>query len=308
MTCSVVIPVRNDAEYLRRCLRALAAQTRRPDEIVVVDNGSADHLPRVLREYDAVRVVREPVPGVARAAAVGYDAAVGDVILRCDADSVPPARWVERHLAALERAMRNTAAPAPGRPGAQGPPGAPRTPGVRARPGAQGRPGAGARPRTRGRNGGRDVVAVSGIARFGPRWSVAGAAVGLLYITAYRAVAGIALGHPALWGSNMAFRRDWWLAVREGIHPAADVHDDFDLSFRITPGQRVAVDPRNLVTVSWRAAVSPARIVRQLRMAAETVRVNWAEQRPWSRLRERIAWALRSHRTDGQRSRRGTPW
>ena len=37
MTCSVVIPVRNDSSYLERCLRALREQTRTPDEIVVVD-------------------------------------------------------------------------------------------------------------------------------------------------------------------------------------------------------------------------------------------------------------------------------
>lgn len=278
VTCSVVIPVRNDAEYLRRCLRALAAQTRRPDEIVVVDNGSTDHLARVLREYDAVRVVSEPVPGVTRAAAAGYDAAGGDVILRCDADSIPSATWVDRHLAAMQPALRHNAAPVPGRPGEP----------------------------ERGR--GRDVVAVSGIARFGPRWGTAGAAVGVLYITAYRAVAGTALGHMALWGSNMAFRRDWWLSVRDGIHPSDDVHDDFDLSFRITPRQRVMVDPRNRVTVSWRAAVSPARIVRQLRMAAETLRVNWAEQRPWSRWRERIAGAPGMCRARRRHRGPNTPW
>ena len=264
MRCSVVIPVRNDAEYLRRCLRAITAQTRRPDEIVVVDNGSTDHLARVLRDYDAVRVVSEPVPGVARAAAAGYDAAVGDVILRCDADSIPPPTWLEGHLAAMQPALRDNAAHAPGCPGE--------------------------------RDRGRDLVAVSGIARFGPRWGTAGAAVGVLYITAYRAVAGAALGHMALWGSNMAFRRDWWLSVRDGIHPSDDVHDDFDLSFRLTPRQRVVVDPRNRVTVSWRAVVSPVRIVRQLRMAAETMRVNWAEQRPWVRWWERILVTLRMRR------------
>ena len=39
---SVVIPVKDDGPRLRRCLRALAMQTRPPDEIVVVDNGSTD--------------------------------------------------------------------------------------------------------------------------------------------------------------------------------------------------------------------------------------------------------------------------
>lgn len=276
MTCSVVIPVRNDAEYLRRCLRALAYQSRPPDEIVVVDNGSTDHLSRVLQDHGAVRVVSEPVPGVARAAAAGYDAAGGDMILRCDADSIPPGSWVERHMAVLRSAGGQPCAHAPGR--------------------------------STGWRQGREIVAVSGIARFGPRWSTAGSAVGALYITAYRVVAGTALGHAALWGSDMAFCRDWWVGVRDGVHLSDGIHDDFDLSFRVAAQQRVLVDPRNRVTVSWRAATSPARIVRQLRMAAETVRVNRAQQPLWVRWRERVAVALGARRARGRPSGPGTPW
>ena len=55
-TISVVIPVYNDAALLRRCLEALAAQTRRADEIVVVDNGSTDDSAEVARRGGA-RVV-----------------------------------------------------------------------------------------------------------------------------------------------------------------------------------------------------------------------------------------------------------
>src|SRR5690606_36645832 len=41
-TVSVVIPVKDDAALLARCLEALARQTRLPDEIIVVDNNSSD--------------------------------------------------------------------------------------------------------------------------------------------------------------------------------------------------------------------------------------------------------------------------
>ncbi len=41
-------------------------------------------------------MVREPVVGIPSAAAAGYDAARGDVIARCDADSLPGPRWVQR--------------------------------------------------------------------------------------------------------------------------------------------------------------------------------------------------------------------
>ncbi len=94
-TVSVVIPSLNDAEMLRHCLAALAEQTRPADEIIVVDNGSTDDTAEVARAAGA-RVVHEPVRGVLRATAAGFDAATGDVIGRLDADSRPAPDWVAR--------------------------------------------------------------------------------------------------------------------------------------------------------------------------------------------------------------------
>ncbi|MCD4527492.1 glycosyltransferase family 2 protein [Nocardioides sp. cx-173] len=94
-TVSVVIPVRDDAEALRACLRLLAVQTTPPLEVVVVDNGSSDESAAVARAGGA-RVVAEPAVGIPSAAATGYDAARGEVIARCDADSRPGPEWVAR--------------------------------------------------------------------------------------------------------------------------------------------------------------------------------------------------------------------
>ncbi|MFT4029948.1 MAG: glycosyltransferase family 2 protein [Protaetiibacter sp.] len=92
-TVSVVIPVRDDVELLEGCLAALARQTRRADEIVVVDNGSSDDTAHIARAAGA-RVVSEPIPGIPRASAAGYDAAGCELIARLDADSVPPSDWI----------------------------------------------------------------------------------------------------------------------------------------------------------------------------------------------------------------------
>ncbi|MDQ0642004.1 glycosyltransferase [Microbacterium murale] len=95
LSISVVIPVRNDARLLELCLQALGEQTRRADEIIVVDNGSTDDTAAVAERYGA-RVVAEPVPGIPQAASAGYDAASGDIIGRLDADSRPGRDWIER--------------------------------------------------------------------------------------------------------------------------------------------------------------------------------------------------------------------
>lgn len=100
-TVSVVIPVKDDAVLLRRCLDALAVQRVLPDEIVVVDNGSTDASAEVAQEFGA-RVVAEPAPGIPAASARGFDAAVGEVIARLDADCVPPPDWIERIRDAFE--------------------------------------------------------------------------------------------------------------------------------------------------------------------------------------------------------------
>lgn len=243
MKCSVVIPTRNDSGHLHRCLHALSRQSRLPDQIIVVDNGSTDDIATVLGEFPQVTCFREDILGVAYAVHTGYDAAQHPVILRCDADSIPSPQWVERMMTTMEHCAASTEA--------------------------------------------SQVVAVSGIARFGPRYPVLGRLAGALYSYTYRLVAGLALGHVALWGSNMAMTAAWWHSVRDRVHLSADIHDDYDLSFQLGPNQTIRLDHCNVMLVSWRAAASPSRIVRQLRMAHSTMETNWAIQKPWVRMRDR---------------------
>jgi glycosyltransferase involved in cell wall biosynthesis len=92
---SVVVPCLNDAGPLATCLASLAAQEDPVLEVIVVDNGCSDDSAAVAARFGA-RIVREPLRGIPAAAAAGYDAAQGDIIARCDADSVLPPHWAGR--------------------------------------------------------------------------------------------------------------------------------------------------------------------------------------------------------------------
>jgi glycosyltransferase involved in cell wall biosynthesis len=111
---SVVIPVKDDARLLERCLAALGAQTVRPLEVIVVDNGSVDDSRDVALAHGA-RLLDEPSPGIAAASSTGYDAAIGAVIARCDADTVPPPDWLQRIAVAFAADPELAALTGPGR-------------------------------------------------------------------------------------------------------------------------------------------------------------------------------------------------
>ncbi|SOC89508.1 Glycosyltransferases, probably involved in cell wall biogenesis [Curtobacterium sp. 314Chir4.1] len=111
---SVVVPVRDDAAHLRQCLDALAGQSVPADEVIVVDNGSRDDSAAVAESAGAV-VLTERVRGIARASARGYDRASGDVLVRLDADSIPPPGWIGDALRLLDD-PEVVAVTGPGRP------------------------------------------------------------------------------------------------------------------------------------------------------------------------------------------------
>ena len=112
-TISVVIPTRNDARPLAGCLEALARQSRRADEVIVVDNGSTDDTAGICAAAGVRRIAVE-LTGIAAATALGFDEADSEIIARLDTDSIPPSDWLERVEAILDRAGPLTAVSGPG--------------------------------------------------------------------------------------------------------------------------------------------------------------------------------------------------
>nr|WP_245599696.1 glycosyltransferase family 2 protein [Nakamurella lactea] len=111
---TVVVPVYNDAVMLRECLAALERQTRPPDTILVVDNGSTDDS-AVVATAGGAKVIHQPVRGILSATAHGFDHAEGDVLARIDADSRPESDWLERVVGRFEGDPRLAAVTGSGR-------------------------------------------------------------------------------------------------------------------------------------------------------------------------------------------------
>lgn len=97
-TLSIVIPAYNESAIIGRCLDAIAAQTRLPLEVVIVDNNSRDDTVAIARSYSFVKVLNVPEKGIVHARNAGFEAARGNIIARIDADTVVPADWVEHIL------------------------------------------------------------------------------------------------------------------------------------------------------------------------------------------------------------------
>lgn len=107
MRIGLVIATRNRARVLAQTLRAVRAQTRAPDVVVVVDNDSADDTLEVLaRDFPEVLLVKAgDNTGVNGGLALGLRALEGrglDAYWMLDDDTVPP----PDSLAELEAALR----------------------------------------------------------------------------------------------------------------------------------------------------------------------------------------------------------
>jgi glycosyltransferase involved in cell wall biosynthesis len=110
---SFVIPVRNDAERLRRCLTSITRNDYPRDliEILVIDNESTDESARTAREHGAI-VMRCASTSVAELRNRGARAALGSIIAFADSDHEIDRGWVRTAVAVLASpAVAATGAP-----------------------------------------------------------------------------------------------------------------------------------------------------------------------------------------------------
>jgi glycosyltransferase involved in cell wall biosynthesis len=85
---SVIVPVRDGARYVGEAVASLLANTRRPDEVVVVADGCTDRSAAVAREAGATHVLEVAACGPGAARNAGVALTTGPLLAFLDADDV----------------------------------------------------------------------------------------------------------------------------------------------------------------------------------------------------------------------------
>ncbi len=95
---SCVVPAYNAEHYLREALESVLRQTRPPDEIIVVDNGSTDGTLALLQSIPNVLVLHQPIRGPGATRNLGIQASQGKMLTFLDADDKWHPEKIDRQL------------------------------------------------------------------------------------------------------------------------------------------------------------------------------------------------------------------
>jgi glycosyltransferase involved in cell wall biosynthesis len=103
---SVLIPARNEERTLPHLLAALAQQTFKPHEIIVIDDQSVDATAQIAQQAEVTVVQTTPLPpdwtGKNWALKTGYNASSGDILVFLDADTEPGEDLLRRLVANVQ--------------------------------------------------------------------------------------------------------------------------------------------------------------------------------------------------------------
>jgi glycosyltransferase involved in cell wall biosynthesis len=93
---SVVVPAYNGEAYIAETLSNILAQTHRPREVIVINDGSTDRTAEVVGKFGgALKLISTPNNGVQAARDLGSESALGTWIALCDQDDLWDADYLE---------------------------------------------------------------------------------------------------------------------------------------------------------------------------------------------------------------------
>lgn len=91
---SVIIPIYNTGDYLKRCIDSILMQTYKELQIILVNDGSVDHSLSVMKEYEKkdsrILIIDRIHEGVSAARNAGLEMAAGEYVSFIDSDD-----WIE---------------------------------------------------------------------------------------------------------------------------------------------------------------------------------------------------------------------
>ena len=95
---SIIVPVYNVGEPLKRCLNSLISQSYKDTEIILVDDGSKDRSLEICKEYaqkdNRVKVFSKTNSGASATRNYGIEHSSGELIAFCDADDYVETDWI----------------------------------------------------------------------------------------------------------------------------------------------------------------------------------------------------------------------
>ncbi|MBK8574340.1 MAG: glycosyltransferase [Elusimicrobia bacterium] len=98
ITIAVVIPAYNAEAYIAQCLESVRAQTRAPDEIIVIDDGSTDRTGELVEKLaDRAKLIRKRNGGLAAARNEGFSLTRCRYVAFLDADDYWPPQKLEMY-------------------------------------------------------------------------------------------------------------------------------------------------------------------------------------------------------------------
>ncbi len=103
---SVIMPVYNGEKYLKEAIDSILAQTYADFEFIIIDDGSSDSSPEIVKSYADKRIrfyANEENMGVARTLNRGLDLATGEYIARMDADDISLPKRFEKQAKYLDK-------------------------------------------------------------------------------------------------------------------------------------------------------------------------------------------------------------
>lgn len=103
---SIIVPVYNVEQYLKRCIDSLLAQTYSNFELLLINDGSTDNSPFICQEYvqqdSRIRLIHQENAGPSAARNKGIATAKGDYLTFIDSDDFVEADYLETlHTAAV---------------------------------------------------------------------------------------------------------------------------------------------------------------------------------------------------------------